>query len=188
MERRSRDDKKLPLCISVVVLGLVSSSCCIAAEFSKVKVEDMKLDGNLCSLPRSCAFGLGIAALVCLSTSQIIGTTMARSIRRKAAGGRIASVSLLLPSWAVYGVSSVLLATASSMNGGQRYGTGWMNGDCYIVRDGVYACSAALAVFVMLLTLALGFATAAAGDEPRADGERCGPQLKEPRVVDSVKG
>ncbi|KAG6517622.1 hypothetical protein ZIOFF_021018 [Zingiber officinale] len=174
MERRSRDDKKLPLCISVVVLGLVSSSCCIAAEFSKVKVEDMKLDGNLCSLPRSCAFGLGIAALVCLSTSQIIGTTMARSIRRKAAG--------------VYGVSSVLLATASSMNGGQRYGTGWMNGDCYIVRDGVYACSAALAVFVMLLTLALGFATAAAGDEPRADGERCGPQLKEPRVVDSVKG
>lgn len=70
---------------------------------------------------------------------------------------------------AVYGLASVLLATASSMNSGQQYGTGWMNDDCYIVHDGVYACSA---VLVMLLTLALGFATAAAGDEPRADGER----------------
>lgn len=59
----------------------------------------MKLDGSLCSLPRSCAFGLGIAALVCLSTSQIIGTSMALSIHKTATGGRIASVALLLPSW-----------------------------------------------------------------------------------------
>lgn len=35
--------------------------------------KDLKLDGRLCYLPGSRAFGLGIAALICLSAAQIIG-------------------------------------------------------------------------------------------------------------------
>ncbi|KAG6478636.1 protein MODIFYING WALL LIGNIN-1-like [Zingiber officinale] len=184
MERRSRGDEKLPLCAAVVVLGVASSACCIAAEFSRVKEEDMKLDGSLCSLPRSRAFGLGVAALVCLSTAQVIGTAVALSTDKKASGGRMISVALLLPSWAAYGLAAVLLATASSMNGEQPYGKGWMNGDCYIVHDGVYAGAAALAVLVVFLTLAVGFAVAATGDRRRPGGEGCGPQLKGPGVVE----
>lgn len=62
----------------------------------------MKLDGSLCSLPRSCAFGLGIAALVCLSAAQIVGTAAALSADKKASGGRMFSVALLLPSWYIH--------------------------------------------------------------------------------------
>lgn len=42
-----------------------------------------------------------------------------------------------------------------------------MNGDCYIVHDGIYAGAAALAVLVVLLTLAVGFAVAAKEDRRR---------------------
>lgn len=36
----------------------------------------MKLDGSLCSLPKTPAFGLGIAALACMSVAQIVGTAV----------------------------------------------------------------------------------------------------------------
>lgn len=39
-----------------------------------MKAKDVKLDGNLCSLPGSQAFGLGITALICLVAAQILGT------------------------------------------------------------------------------------------------------------------
>ncbi|RRT48297.1 hypothetical protein B296_00022914 [Ensete ventricosum] len=123
----------------------------------------MRLDGSLCSLPRSSAFGLGIAALVCLSIAQVTGTTMGGSricsIKAAASSSRIASIALLFLSWVIYGLASVILATASSMDGGQSYGKGWMNGDCYIVHDGVYAGAAVMIVSIILLILVFNFKT-----------------------------
>ena len=60
----------------------------------------------------------------------------------------------------------ILLATAASMNHGQRYGRGWMDGDCYVARSGVFGGAAGLVVVTALITLGLTFATestAAAG-------------------------
>ncbi|CAD5164479.1 protein MODIFYING WALL LIGNIN-1 isoform X2 [Musa acuminata AAA Group] len=165
----SRDPMETPkydelvICTIVALLGVVAFSCCVAAEFEKVKVKDMRLDGSLCSLPRSSAFGLGIAALVCLSIAQVIGTTMGGSricsIKAAASSSRIASIALLCLAWIIYALASIILAIASSMDGGQSYGKGWMNGDCYIVHDGVYAGAAVMVVSIVLVILAFNFKT-----------------------------
>ncbi|XP_010676699.1 protein MODIFYING WALL LIGNIN-1 isoform X2 [Beta vulgaris subsp. vulgaris] len=65
----------LILCI-VLSLALLAFVFCILAEFKKSKAKDVKLDGRLCQLPESEAFWFGIAALICISTAQIIGNSM----------------------------------------------------------------------------------------------------------------
>lgn len=71
----------------------------------------MKLDGSLCSLPRSSAFELGVAAIAFLFVAQLVGTTAAVSTacaaepkkrQSSAARGRVAFVALLALSWYVY--------------------------------------------------------------------------------------
>ena len=59
----------------------------------------------------------------------------------------------------IYALASIILAIASSMDGGQSYGKGWMNGDCYIVHDGVYAGAAVMVVSIVLVILAFNFKT-----------------------------
>jgi hypothetical protein len=59
-------------------------------------------------------------------------------------------------------VAVILLATAANMNHGQRYGRGWMDGDCYVARSGVFGGAAALVVVTALITLGLTFATESA--------------------------
>ena len=72
----------------------------------------MKLDGSLCSLPRSSAFELGVAAIAFLTVAQLVGTTAAattmcasgsKTTNKSAAStrGRVASVAPLVLSWYV---------------------------------------------------------------------------------------
>ncbi|KAM3243112.1 hypothetical protein ACQJBY_055216 [Aegilops geniculata] len=132
----------------------------------------MKRDGSLCSLPKSSAFELGVAAIAFLSVAQLVGTTAAATTmcassskpsKSVATGGRVAPVALLALSWACFALAVILLATAASMNSGQRYGRGWMDGDCYVARNGVFGGAAALVVVTALLILGLTFATKTAG-------------------------
>jgi hypothetical protein len=58
-----------------------------------------------------------------------------------------------------FALAVILLATAASMNSGQRYGWGWMDGDCYVAKNGVFGGAAALVVVTALLILGLTFAT-----------------------------
>jgi hypothetical protein len=71
----------------------------------------MKLDGSLCSLPKSPAFELGVAAIAFLTVAQLVGTTTAATTMRASntskpgkpavTTGRAASVALLVLSWYV---------------------------------------------------------------------------------------
>ena len=70
----------------------------------------MKLDGSLCSLPKSSAFELGVAAIAFLTVAQLVGTTAAattmcasgsKTDKSAATRGRVASVALLVLSWYV---------------------------------------------------------------------------------------
>ena len=45
------------------------------------------------------------------------------------------------------------------MNSGQRYGRGWMDGDCYVARNGVFGGAAPLVLVTALLILGLTFGT-----------------------------
>ncbi|KAF8729738.1 hypothetical protein HU200_017705 [Digitaria exilis] len=156
------------ICGIVALLSATAFSCSLAAEFHKVKEKDMKLDGSLCSLPRSSAFELGVSAIAFLFVAQLVGTTASVTTAyaggkpkkiAAAARGRIAFIALLSLSWLSFAVAVILLATAASMNNGQRYGRGWMDGDCYVARNGVFGGAAALVVVTALITLGLTFAT-----------------------------
>ncbi|KAL8521485.1 hypothetical protein ACS0TY_011848 [Phlomoides rotata] len=63
-----------PIVFSITVAAFLAFTLCLTAEFKKSKKNDLKLDGKLCYLPASPAFGLGIAALICLSIAQVIAT------------------------------------------------------------------------------------------------------------------
>ncbi|XP_027348000.1 uncharacterized protein LOC113859418 [Abrus precatorius] len=131
-------------------LGLISFILCVAAEMKRNKEEDIRWNGKLCYLPSSKAFGLGIAALVSFFLAQIIGNFIL--LKYSCSRGKsksqykmppIAKV-LLLISWVSFGIATILLVVATSMNRRQAYRVGWLNGECYIVKGGTYAGSAIL--------------------------------------------
>ncbi|XP_019423660.1 PREDICTED: uncharacterized protein LOC109332942 [Lupinus angustifolius] len=131
-------------------LGLISFTLCIASEVKKNKKKDLRWNGKLCYLASSQAFGLGIAALVCLFLAQIIGNCIL--FKNSCSRGKINAQYkipviarlLLLISWLSFGIAIILLITATSMNRKQSYGVGWLNGECYLVKGGTYVGSAIL--------------------------------------------
>ncbi|KAJ4950887.1 hypothetical protein NE237_027719 [Protea cynaroides] len=151
-------------CSIFISLGLVAFSACIAAEFKRTRLEDMKLDGELCFLPQSSAFGLGILALTCLLVAQIIGNLMIGSqfclkdkkTSDQANKQRITTIPVVL-SWISFGLAIILLSTATSMSQRQPYGKGWLDGECYFVKRGVYTGAGALVLATESLTLGLMF-------------------------------
>ncbi|XP_043695578.1 protein MODIFYING WALL LIGNIN-1-like [Telopea speciosissima] len=152
----------LPVICSIIIiaLGLVSFSACIAAEFKRTRLKDMKLDGELCFLPRSPASGLGLLALICLLVAQIIGNLLIGSqfcLKEKktsdqAKKHRIVIIPVVL-SWISSGLSIILLGTATTMSQRQPYGKGWLDGECYFVKRGVYSGSGALVLVTESLIL-----------------------------------
>lgn len=82
----------------------------------------------------------------------------------------------------------ILLATGSSMNGGQTYGKGWMDGNCYIVRNGVFLGAAVLVVTTVAFTLGFTYATThhrTRPDEGRRD-HRQRKVIKHPITSDPI--
>ncbi|KAJ6331297.1 hypothetical protein OIU76_009804 [Salix suchowensis] len=118
--------------------------------------EDLKLSNKLCELPQSHAFGFGIAALTWLVIAQVVGNVMICAHFRhtessKAMKPKIAT-GLLVFSWVSFGIAAVLLSTASSMSRRQAYGKGWLDHECYVVKDGVFIGSG---VLILVTTAAL---------------------------------
>ncbi|XWS49373.1 hypothetical protein CRYUN_Cryun13aG0158100 [Craigia yunnanensis] len=147
------------LIFSVIAsLGLVSFALCLVAEAKRPKKGDLKLDRKLCFLPASNAFGFGVAALICLSIVQIIGNVVvcanywSRGKARKAKKPILTAI-LLAFSWISFGVVVILISAATSMSRTQPYGEGWLDGECYMVRGGVYICSGVLSLAAVLALL-----------------------------------
>ncbi|XP_022136395.1 uncharacterized protein LOC111008116 [Momordica charantia] len=143
------------LTLSIVVsLALVAFVSCIAAELHRTKIKDLKLDGKQCYLPENRAFGYGVAALVCLVMAQVIGNILlCRSFKFNSREKKCSNQSskrpnlaiiLLVVSWASFTVVIVLLSAASSMSRRQPYAAGWLGGECYLVKAGVFVASAIL--------------------------------------------
>ncbi|KAF9626769.1 hypothetical protein IFM89_039460 [Coptis chinensis] len=152
------------LCFLILCLGLIASSACIASELKRPKDKDVKFDGKLCHLPQNPAFILGVCACVCLLTAQIIGNTVI-AMPFCSRGNKIFDWKqrvprcLLLLSWISFGTAATLLSVATSMNQMQPYGKGWLDGECYIVRDGVYIVAAALIFTTVMFILGSIMAT-----------------------------
>ncbi|KAI3468505.1 hypothetical protein Pfo_025168 [Paulownia fortunei] len=151
---------------AIIASALVSFALCLAAEFKKSKKNDLRLDGKLCYLPESAAFELGIAALICLSIAQVIGSLFIyRKFCSREQGSSCkvrkptVSCSLLVFSWISFGIAVILISAATSMSRSQPIGEGWLDGECYLVKDGVYVGSATLAFLALGSTLGSGIIT-----------------------------
>lgn len=152
-----------PILVSLITaLGLVSISLCIAAEFKKTKKKDLRFDGELCYLPGSVAFELGIGALICLLMGQVIGNLLIcriffsrdHQICSKDKKKPTINSLICVISWLSFVMAMILIGTGSSMSKSQPLGEGWMDGECYIVKDGVYIISAILIFVTLSSTLA----------------------------------
>ncbi|KAG6600430.1 Protein MODIFYING WALL LIGNIN-1, partial [Cucurbita argyrosperma subsp. sororia] len=144
------------LSLSIVVsFALVAIVSCIAAELHRTKTKDLRLDGKLCYLPESQAFRYGVAALACLVIAQVIGnvlfcTSCSLNSRGKKSNDQQPprrsnlAIILLVISWASFTVVILLLSAATSMSRQQQYGAGWLSGECYLVKSGVYIAAAIL--------------------------------------------
>ncbi|XP_047974122.1 protein MODIFYING WALL LIGNIN-2-like [Salvia hispanica] len=141
-------------------IAIVSFALCLAAELKKTKKDDLVFDGKLCYLPGTVSFELGIAALICLSINQVAGSLFIyrKFSPRKKGGYFTVTRTLLVFSWIGFGVAVVLLSAASSMNQSQAFGEGWLDGECYLVKDGVYIGSAILTLLALGSTLGTGIA------------------------------
>ncbi|KAJ8448349.1 hypothetical protein Cgig2_021977 [Carnegiea gigantea] len=144
-------------------IGLVASAFCVVAEFKKSKEGDLKLDGKLCYLPASKAYGFGVSALICSSTAMIVGNLIVflgldSGERRSWCFPKKPSIStaLLVLSWLSFIIAVILMGTGTSMSRRQRYGKGWLDGECYLVKDGIFSGAA------MLILLSLGCTSASA--------------------------
>ncbi|KAK1403037.1 protein MODIFYING WALL LIGNIN-1 [Heracleum sosnowskyi] len=150
----------------VILIALLSFALCIAAEFKKSKKKDIRLDGRLCYIPKSDAYGLGISALVCLFAAQILtnffickkfwfgrdrNSSSTISSSSSSCKPRFSGISILLlsVSWISFVISAILVSAATSMSQSQPFGDGWLDGECYIVKDGVYIGSGILALFAV---------------------------------------
>ncbi|KAE8693171.1 Long-chain fatty alcohol dehydrogenase family protein [Hibiscus syriacus] len=143
------------LIFSVVAsLGLVSFALCLVAEAKRTKAEDLKFDGRLCQVPVSRSFGFVVAALICLSIAQIIGNvTVCANYWSSRSKGKVQNGNAKKPilfltafSWVSFGVAVILMSVATSMSRKQSYGEGWLDGECYIVKGGVYISSGLLSL------------------------------------------
>ncbi|KAG7542244.1 hypothetical protein ISN45_Aa07g022420 [Arabidopsis thaliana x Arabidopsis arenosa] len=139
----------------VFSLGLVSFITCFTAEFKRTKKEDIRWDTERnCYVPESHAFGLGSAAVLCFCLAQIVGNIVVfrnyQTRTKREDGYKITDLTLptvlLLLSWFNFVVVVLILSTAISMSRGQAYGEGWLDEDCYLVKDGVFAASGCLAI------------------------------------------
>ncbi|PIN12554.1 hypothetical protein CDL12_14833 [Handroanthus impetiginosus] len=142
---------------TIIADGLVYFTLCLAAEFKKSKKNDLRLDGKFCYLPRSSAFELGIAALILLSTTQVIANLfICRNLHCRRACKVIKpslSCSFLVFSWISFGLAVILISAATSMSQAQPIGEGWLDGDCYLVKNGVFVGSALLGLLALGSTL-----------------------------------
>ncbi|XP_010529272.1 PREDICTED: uncharacterized protein LOC104806200 [Tarenaya hassleriana] len=164
----------------VVFLGIASFVSCFTAEFKKPKKEDIRWDGERnCFIPETEAFGLGTAAVLCLGLAQIVGNVVVyidhRTRHNKTEDGHkaynLALVRvLLLLSWLSFVVVVLILSTATSMSRRQAYGQGWLDQECYLVKDGIFVASGCLVL------LALGALIVAA------------TMIREKKLLDQVNG
>ncbi|CAO2827124.1 unnamed protein product [Amaranthus hypochondriacus] len=154
----------------VLSLTLLTFVFCIFAEFKKSKGKDVKIDGKLCEIPESEAFLYGLTALICLSAAQMIGNSIffygncpnSNSKERTSCFQlKMPTISyiLLIISWIIFGACIILISTGTSMNKRQAYGKGWLEGECYLVKDGVFVGASILALVSFGCTLALSLIT-----------------------------
>uniref|UniRef100_A0A0E0L2Y7 Uncharacterized protein n=1 Tax=Oryza punctata TaxID=4537 RepID=A0A0E0L2Y7_ORYPU len=143
------DKKVVMVSAAVGSLGLLSAILGFSAEGTKITMTDVLLLGDECLYPQNPATALGVSAAVFLLLAQITvsavggccGCCKSRSISSETK--RIVVVVCAVMSWIAAGIAWVLFVMGAAGNGDGKRAT-WP--DCYVLKDGIFAGAAVLAL------------------------------------------
>ncbi|XVF30421.1 hypothetical protein REPUB_Repub16aG0055800 [Reevesia pubescens] len=150
--------KGLVLCSFLAFLGVLSAATGFAAEATRIKASEVKfVSTTQCSYPRSPALGLGLTAAAALLIAQILinfstGCICCKRTGQNRNSNRTKAIVFYVVSWFTFVIAFLLLLTGSALNSqhGEEsvyFGTYY----CYVVKPGVFAFGAILAVASVIL-------------------------------------
>ncbi|KZV35980.1 hypothetical protein F511_16962 [Dorcoceras hygrometricum] len=150
--------KVLIVCCVVGLLGLLSAATGFAAEAKKVKSSDVNFpSATQCIYPRSPALGLGLTAAVTLMIAQIIiniasGCICCRRGPHQSNSNWTLALICFVVSWFTFVIAFLLFLTGAALN--EQHGEENLyfgNYYCYVVKPGVFAGAAILALASVVL-------------------------------------
>ncbi|XP_024986354.1 uncharacterized protein LOC112521619 [Cynara cardunculus var. scolymus] len=141
----------------VAVLGIISAATGFAGEATKIKASEVYILANSCIYPSSPALALGIVAAVFTIINRIyISVTFGGcSCCRNDPNSTPISKLLAVLSWVATVIAVSLLLTAAGLNnreGGQIDSYGYIT--CYVVKPGIFAAGAVLALLSAVFAIA----------------------------------
>ncbi|KAM0024196.1 putative modifying wall lignin-1/2 [Helianthus debilis subsp. tardiflorus] len=151
------ESKAVGFCAVVAVLGIISAAAGFGGELTRVKADDVSVSDGSCVYPSSPALALGIIAAVFAIITQIyISVTFGgcRCCRNDPNSTPISKLLSVL-SWVATVIAVLLLLTAAGLNnkeGGQVDSYGYFT--CYVVKPGIFAAGAVLALLSAVFGIA----------------------------------
>ncbi|TYH28751.1 hypothetical protein ES288_A02G168800v1 [Gossypium darwinii] len=145
--------KGLVLCSVVAFLGVLSAATGFAAEATRIKASEVKfVSTTQCSYPRSPALGLGLTAAAALLVAHIIiniptGCICCKRTSRSWNSYWTKALVFYVISWFTFVIAFLLLLTGSALNDQHGEESVYFgNYYCYVVKPGVFAGGAILAI------------------------------------------
>ncbi|MFS7913946.1 putative modifying wall lignin-1/2 [Helianthus anomalus] len=157
------EGKGVIFCAIVSVLGIISAATGLAGEFTRVKADDITAKNDECVYPSSPALALGIiSAVIAIITQIYISLTVGgtRCCSKNPSASPISN-SFYGLSRAATVIAVILLFVAAALNnkeGGQVDSYGYFT--CYVVKPGIFAAGAVLALLSAVFGIA-AYVTAA---------------------------
>ncbi|XP_076905697.1 protein MODIFYING WALL LIGNIN-1-like [Bidens hawaiensis] len=151
------ENKVLGFCAIAAVLGVISAATGFAGEATRVKASDVFIYDDSCVYPSSPALALGIVSAVFTIITRIyisVSFGGAGCCRTDPNSTPISKLLFVL-SWVASVIAVILLLTAAGLNnrqGGEVDAYGYIA--CYVVKPGIFAAGAILALLSAVFGIA----------------------------------
>lgn len=146
------------ICSVVGFLGLVAAALAFAAEAKHIRAGEVsEMTGGRCIYPRSPALPLGTTSGLALLVAQLIVNISAgclccaRGGPYRASSNRTIAIICLVVSWITFVIAFLLLMAGAALNNQHNTDMRTINGYCYVVKSGVFAGGAVLALATVTL-------------------------------------
>lgn len=146
------------ICSVVGFLGLVAAALAFAAEAKHIRANQVTLTPEeTCIYPKSAALQLGIISALALLVAQLIVNISAgclccaRGRSYGASSNRTIAIICLVVSWITFGIAFVLLMAGAALNDQHYANMRNFDNYCYVVKSGVFAGGAVLALATVTL-------------------------------------
>ncbi|XP_071700344.1 uncharacterized protein [Rutidosis leptorrhynchoides] len=165
------ESKTVGFCAVVAVLGIISAAAGFAAEITKVKASAVFIFDDACIYPSSPAMALGIvSAVFAIMTQAYISVAFGRCrCCQNDPNSTPVSKLLAVLSWVATVIAVVLLLAAAGLNnrrGGEVDSYGYIT--CYVVKPGIFAAGAILALLSAVFGIAAYISVAPVATQPPA--------------------